>query len=382
MLEYSRNRLPENELLAIFDNAAIVLILVDREGRVVRINRAGSELVGAGNEKVMGLLAGEALRCVNLHENINAVCGCTEECARCDLRNLFSQVFSTSIDIEKQEGSITVVRDGIPFTYKLLISANRVVIEQNPYVLLTIDDITRQKEQEQMLRKLVETRDKLFSVIAHDLKSPLSVIIGFADYMVANFDSVDKEQIKTFLEHIQQSSHDAYNLLDNLFEWTSNQWNKTSMIPKAVKVGDMCNEVLDFCRSMAKGKEVRVELADHYSGFWVLDEDMIKTTLRNLVINSIKFTNRGGVVQIETTKNGNALRFIVSDTGIGICKEALESLFEGNGNGSSSGTESEKGSGLGLLICKEFVEKHGSQLEVASEVGKGTSISFSIPSAK
>ncbi|ASB48335.1 PAS domain-containing sensor histidine kinase [Alkalitalea saponilacus] len=382
MLNDSINRLPESELLAIFDNAAIVLILVDREGRVVRINRAGSELVGAGNEKVMGLLAGEALRCVNLYGNENAVCGCTEECTRCDLRNLFSQVFNTSIDIEKRVGSITVAREGTPQTYKLLISANRVVIEKKQYVLLTIDDITKQKEQEEMLKKLVKTRDKLLSVIAHDLKSPLSVIIGFADYMVANFDKVEKEQINTFLEHIQQSSHDAYNLLDNLFEWTSNQWNKTSMIPKAVKVGDMCNDVLDFCRSIAKGKEVRIELAEHYSGFWVLDEDMIKTTLRNLVINSIKFTNRGGIVQLETAKNGETLRFVVSDTGIGICKEALESLFKGNGNGSSSGTESEKGSGLGLLICKEFVEKHGAQLEVASEVGKGTSISFSIPPAK
>lgn len=252
-------------------------------------------------------------------------------------------------------------------------------------------DITFQKETQQaikesetQLRELNATKDKFFSIIAHDLMSPVCTLVGFSQLLTKNIDTYPIQKIKEISSFIDGSINNTYNLLENLLLWSRTQTQFTDFKTKRENLYDMSKETISLLNQTALKKSIQITNKIKEDIFVDVEKNMILTVLRNLVSNAIKFTRNGGEILIETGQfvNIGTQRFLevkVTDNGVGIPKEKLSKLFKIAESVSTKGTENESGTGLGLLICKEFVEKHHGKIWVESEVGKGTKFIFTLP---
>jgi len=247
-------------------------------------------------------------------------------------------------------------------------------------------DVTDQKlaeqcllENESRLQELNATKDKFFSIIAHDLKSPFNSIIGFSNLLVRQIEEKDYEAIEKYASIIQSSSQQAMDLLMNLLEWSRAQTGHIIFTPEKIDFAASINQVTELLFAFAQQKSITIysEMSVNLSFF--ADKAMINTILRNLISNAIKFTNVGGEIIISAKQMLNDLVISVSDNGVGMDEETTLKLFRIDQNHSTLGTAKEKGTGLGLLLCKEFIEKHGGRIWVESEPRKGSKFHFSIP---
>ena len=370
----------DKELLAVFDNAAVVLILIDEAGRVIRINKPGSKMIKMKNHEAVGRLAGDVLNCVTVSRD-EKICGLGDKCKSCFVRNTFTNTFRTGKPHYKKEGIFHIFADNKVVQLDLQISSSILKISDKPYILLTIDDITRQKTQERELKQLITTRDKLYSVIAHDLRNNLGAIKNFSDLLAIDAEDDDKERTAQYIDLISSSANSAHLLLENLFEWTSSQWYDNNVNRGEIEIGSFINEVVEMSKPMAFGKDITLVNKFNDSSSGDFDKNMIKTVLRNLINNAVKFSNRGGNITINAKKKRNYVQFSVEDNGVGISKDKIKHIFAKSNNRSTIGTEREKGTGLGLLICKEFVEKHGGKIWVESEEGEGATFYFTVKRA-
>jgi PAS domain S-box-containing protein len=247
-------------------------------------------------------------------------------------------------------------------------------------------DITEQKQaelkiqqQNKELIKLNDDKDLLMSILGHDLKSPFNSILGLSELLIENFHKYDNVKIENLINYINKSAHNAYNLLEDLLLWTHSQSGKIPFEPQKLNFIDICQEVLEIHKPNAIAKEITVNHSATEGITVFADINMLKTILRNLVSNAIKFTRPGGKINIFAQKNNKIVTISVSDNGIGIAPERINKLFSISKTITTKGTEDESGTGLGLLLCKEFVEKHGGKIWVESELEKGSTFKFSIP---
>jgi len=247
-------------------------------------------------------------------------------------------------------------------------------------------DITEQIKYEEVLRKseaeLRETnaaKDKFFSIISHDLKNPFNSILGLSNLLVEQIKEKDYEGIEEYAGIIQKSSTRVYELLMNLLEWSRSQTGRMEFSPEYIELAALINEIVELLSDSAQQKSITI--IKEFPGNMIVfaDHAMISTILRNLISNAIKFTRLGGQIVISADKKPDELTVSISDNGIGIKKEAIGKLFRIDENLSTVGTKNEKGTGLGLILCKEFIEKHGGKIWVESEVGKGSTFYFTIP---
>jgi len=252
-----------------------------------------------------------------------------------------------------------------------------------------IVDITEQmrveeeiKKQNEKLQELNATKDKFFSIIAHDLKSPFNSIIGFSSLLARQIEEKDYAAIQKYAGIIQNSSQQAMDLLMNLLEWSQSQTGRMIFSPENINIVDLINQSIEVFNASVQQKSISVVSQTPVNLFAFADKAMINTILRNLISNAIKFTRTDGEIIISAGQLPTELLVSVSDNGVGMDKESISKLFRIDRNYSTLGTEKEKGTGLGLLLCKEFVEKHGGRIWVESEVGKGSKFSFSIPETK
>jgi len=235
------------------------------------------------------------------------------------------------------------------------------------------------KEKENQLRELISTKDKLFSIIAHDLRSPFNSILGFSELLIDSTEYQDIEEAKSFAKMINTSTNKTLVLLDNLLEWAKSQTGKIKFCPVTLNLKPIIVEIFDILNSTAEIKNISLNYYQSIQVEVYTDENMLKTVLRNLISNGIKFTNTNGKVDIYAMQKQNFIEITVSDNGVGIKEEIRDKLFKIDKIVTTSGTANEKGSGLGLILCKEFVEKHGGRIWVESEVGKGSAFKFSLP---
>ncbi len=242
------------------------------------------------------------------------------------------------------------------------------------------DTLNQLDEANRDLKKINRQKDKFFSIIAHDLRSPFSSILGFTEILRENIYDLSREQIATYTDHIYESSFNTFNLLVNLLEWASLQRDATRFNPEKISFNQLFEEVLSLMKEQAAQKNITIRTKLPGNIEWVADKNMVTSILRNIISNALKFTPREGEVEIAVTRKKNQLEISVSDTGTGMTKEVSNRLFSGDFNESGIGTENEKGSGLGLSLCKEFVEMHGGEIGVESELNKGTTIRFTLPS--
>lgn len=253
-------------------------------------------------------------------------------------------------------------------------------------ILLVAVDITERKLSEDVLikseKKLKEAnamKDKFFSIVAHDLKNPFSSILGFSNLLYEAYDNFEEKQRKAFIKNICESAENTFKLLQNLLEWSRTQTGNIEYSPKTIDINHLVNENLGIFKSSLLNKKITAQADIPPESKAFADENMINTVLRNLISNAIKFTNIEGSIKISAINNGNLITINVRDNGTGIEEENISKLFRIDDQFRASGTLNETGSGLGLLLCKEFVEKNHGEIKAESSRGEGSVFSFTLP---
>lgn len=236
------------------------------------------------------------------------------------------------------------------------------------------------KRIKQELENTIESRDTLYSVIAHDLRSPLGSLkmMNNAILMMVDKDQVSPEVFE-MLQMMNKTSEEIFLLLDNLLKWAKNRLKKQNVYKQETDINSLVSSTAEIYIPMATQKGLTIQLQDmdkELSGF--VDIDMIKTVVRNLISNAIKFSFEGGTITIGSKIEGDHVVISVKDSGKGIKKEDQEKLLKQNTHFTSYGTNNEKGSGLGLMLCKDFVEQHDGKLWFESEEGKGSTFFASL----
>ncbi len=229
------------------------------------------------------------------------------------------------------------------------------------------------------LNELNAAKDKFFSIIAHDLRNPFNAIIGLTDVLLISLDDLDAAKLQKTLENIKSSSQQAHELLENLLLWARSQTGSISYRPEQLNLKAQAEESIELVAVQAARKNIRIFADFDCGGLIVGDINMVNTILRNLLTNALKFTPRNGQVSVGIYLNNGFYVLSIKDTGIGIPADRLKNIFSIDTAHKTKGTDQEPGTGLGLILCKEFIEKHGGRIEVQSEVGKGSEFRVIIP---
>lgn len=249
------------------------------------------------------------------------------------------------------------------------IKSNQLLKEKNQVI----------EQSEQELRLLNASKNKFFSIIAHDLKNPLHTILGYSALLSKNYDFYTEDERRKFAGDILHSTNNIFRLLQNLLEWSKAQTGRLSYSPAVVNYQRVLDNSLNVLRALADQKNISIKAENDPELKIFADPLMIETVLRNLINNAIKFTPEGGEIEVSAKQENGQLLVSVSDTGIGISEEETQNLFRIDSKVKRKGTNNEDGSGLGLILCKEFVHKHNGQIWVESAPNKGSSFRFTIP---
>ncbi|MFY9153724.1 MAG: PAS domain S-box protein [Prolixibacteraceae bacterium] len=236
-----------------------------------------------------------------------------------------------------------------------------------------------QKENETHLKELIETKDKFFSLIAHDLRTPFNSIIGFLDLILNNYNDINDLEKKDYLYLIQEDANKTLKLLNNLLEWAKAQTGNISINLRTLKLLQVLKNIGKNFESSLKLKKLQLQISVPENLQLYADENMLTTIFQNLISNSIKFSFEGQSIVISAIHKSNGIEICVADSGIGMHEEARKNLFDISKKITNPGTANEKGSGLGLILCKDFIERHHGTIEVKSEYGKGSQFIVFIP---
>lgn len=249
-------------------------------------------------------------------------------------------------------------------------------------------DITDRKRAEEKVRLINQKlemanseKDKLFTIIAHDLKSPMGGVFSTSQLLAQEAEALPLDQIRFISTEMHKSMANALELLNDLMQWALMSQGGMDFSPEECFLDDLVNSNLHAAQDIAGKKEITIK-PDIPEGLTVLvDQPMINTVIRNIIFNAVKFTNRGGNISITASNTDSDVEVCIQDDGIGMTDVMLSSIFTVEKSKRPLGTDGEKGTGLGLILCKEFVEKHGGKIWVQSELGKGTKVFFTLPGA-
>ncbi len=367
-----------DEMNEVFQNVAIALILVDTEGYIANINRTGIDLFGKKDTEVLGVSLGEAFGCAR--ERLKGEkCFEGELCKLCDVGSRVTDAFRTGRSFYGEKVQM-VVGNEAETKIDFQISLAKVCIRTEDYVLITLEERTSPLVQKEQLEELLAVKDKFLSIIAHDLRSPFSTILGLSELLTERIDDYSLEMLRDVAQTIHSSGQRAYELLENLLKWSKSQGNSIEFNPELLSLKVLVDSVMGNYRAYAKQKNIQLH-NEVVRGISInADEPMLRTIFRNLIHNAVKFTYPGGAVSVCALKKGSVVEIMVRDTGVGMSSVQLQELFRLDKSTTTFGTNKEQGSGLGLLLCKEFIERHNGNISVESEQGVGTCFLFSIPS--
>jgi len=366
---------------AVFENSVEGVILTDESGTITDWNNCIATGTGIQAERAVGKKIWEVQYSLLTEE-------WRKKYSASDMENLWKnlissmsgdKVFTREGEFNKPDGSLVHTED-IVFPLKT---------GDEKYLCIIQRDLTERKnaqialkKSEEKLKELNATKDKFFSVIAHDLKSPFNTINGYSQLLLNSIRDSDCHTSEKYVETIINSSQNAYRLLNNLLTWAGNEIGMISFKPVNIVLQRVTNDVLGILSSSANLKEITIKSNISAGDMLFADENMLRTILQNLVSNAIKYTKKGGSIIIDSKRTDQVVSVIVKDNGVGINPDAIEKLFEIENIQTTRGTEEEGGTGLGLLICREFVEKHGGKIGAESEPGRGSTFWFSLPVAQ
>ncbi len=239
-------------------------------------------------------------------------------------------------------------------------------------------DITKHKKNIEKLEELNKTKDKFFSIVAHDLKNPFHTIIGFSEILVNDFEELSSDNLREYHYNLYETSKQTYNLLENLLDWSSSQTGKIKINIERINLKLLVSENISLLNRKAFIKKIHLINTVFYDSFVFADKNMLNTVIRNLISNAIKFTHTNGKIIVSVKSKGKYTEFTVSDTGIGMSQEDINKLFRIDLEFTNRGTANEKGTGIGLILCKEFIDKNGGNIWVESTLGKGSKFRFTL----
>jgi len=243
----------------------------------------------------------------------------------------------------------------------------------------TFHDITERKNFEKQLIQLNADKDRFISILSHDLRSPFNSLLGFAQLLRKHLREYPIEKTEKMVESIYNTVKRTHELLEDTLLWASIQSKKITFNPSIINLTEVFSEVIKILEPSANAKNTTITQTSNDELFANTDVYMLKAILRNLISNAIKFTNEGGKIEISAFHADSQTTIKISDNGVGIKPDILEKLFTFIPNKSTKGTANESGTGLGLLLCKEFIDKHDGKIWVESILDKGTTVSFSLP---
>lgn len=238
------------------------------------------------------------------------------------------------------------------------------------------------RESEMELRKSNATKDKFFSIIAHDLRSPFTALLSLSDILLKHYKELDDDTRLEYIGMIYESSENTFKLIENLLQWSRIQRGTIEMNPQEFFVCDVVNNTLGILKQTASNKGLEIDSCINKELTVYADANMLETIVRNLILNSIKFTKPGGKVTAEAQAIGDKTHIVITDTGVGMNEKTIEKLFKVEENKSTPGTAGEMGTGLGLILCKEFITINKGDIYVESEPGKGSSFTVVLPQKK
>lgn len=270
-------------------------------------------------------------------------------------------------------------------------------IEDEKKIIKLVDDLRKSKntiekdaiklrklnkkleESETQLKEINLNKDKFFSIVAHDLKSPLSSFLSLTRVFSEQYSSLSSEDLHDLAQNLYESANNVFKLMNNLLEWSRVQRGTISLNPHDILIKELTEATIEIVRMQAKQKNIDIELqcSDEFSA--LADHRMISTVIRNLLTNAIKFTPEKGKITVAINKRKNDIEISITDTGVGMNKDQLRKLFRIDVQNTTKGTSGELGTGLGLILCKEFVELNGGKISVTSQEGKGSSFKFTLP---
>lgn len=235
------------------------------------------------------------------------------------------------------------------------------------------------RDSKNELAKLNASKDKFFSIIAHDLKNPIFAFNHVASLLNDDYDNLTEEEKKEFIKMLKDSSNNISELLENLLDWSRTQTGKIKFEPQDIEIYRIAQSNIGLAQMAADKKTIKMINNLNPKTNVYADNNMLNTVLRNLISNAIKFTPDNGEIRLEQTQEEGYFKFSVIDNGVGIAPHNLEKLFKIDTNVTEKGTNQESGTGLGLVLCKEFIEMHNGEIGVNSELGKGTEFYFTLP---
>jgi len=261
---------------------------------------------------------------------------------------------------------------------ELIIEERTRVLQEKNIELITLNSEIEDAKDEAIAA--IKSKDRFFSILAHDLKSPFNTLIGFSQLLVYNRDELSEESMSQLLAEMLATSENTYRLLQNLLDWARSQTGALQITPERFSIKEIVIDLVRLFDSTALQKEIQIQydIDDQVTVF--ADVSIISTLLRNLISNAIKFSLRGGTVKIEAVFDSGKTVVKVTDTGVGISEKRLATLFNIDSGNSTKGTADEKGTGLGLVLCKEFVDKSNGTLTVESKTGLGSTFIVTLPS--
>lgn len=355
-------KISEKRFRTLVENAPDLIMRFDKNYKHLFVNSATKTLLNIDPEEFIG----------KTHEELGFpehMCKFWEE--------EMNKVFQSS-KLKAVEFSIQIDGEDKYFDWQLIPEFDEK--GQTETILAVARDITARKLNEKALEEAVKTKDKFFSIIAHDLKNPFNAMLPIVHILKENHIDMQREQLSEMIELIDSSVKQEYNLLKNLLEWSRAQTGAIKLKPESIQLRDLLDSNLLLHRAVAEGKNISIEV-DGVQANVLSDKYMLETVIRNLISNALKFTEIDGNVKIQITENKDQVICSVQDNGIGISPENQQKLFRIDTNYTRLGTKDESGTGLGLILCKEFIEKNGGNITVKSEVAVGSKFTFSLPKA-
>lgn len=263
-------------------------------------------------------------------------------------------------------------------TSKLLETEKELRKSQSQLEEKVIERTSELAEVNEQLKELNASKDKFFSIIAHDMKSPFTGLLGYSELLKNEASEMDKKKIIEYSENLYKNLKNTYNLLENLLNWASLQTGRMTFNPEKVDLFLLVQGIIDLLKVNSNTKNIALKNKVAINTTVRADKNMLRTVIYNIVSNSIKFTNRGGEVVISSKRTNGFVEIFVSDNGVGIPENSLNLLFKLASNVTTKGTEMERGTGLGLLLCKEMIDKHNGKISVESVEGKGTTFRITL----
>lgn len=363
----------EARFRSIFENSGTGMAILELDGSFTQTNPAFRKILGYQENELNKMNFRDITHPGDLDKSVQL----TTELLRnetCENRFIEKRYLSRNGDIIWALTNVSLLRD----------------LEGKPlYFIAQVQNITERKKTEEQLIKYADelkilnaAKDKFFSIISHDLRSPFNSLLGITEYISQSYNDLTPTEIRESVKNIYSSSQKLYNLILNLLEWSRLQSGRFEIDKTDIKLPILIEEMKNIYSDSATSKNIKIETEIPENIVVFADKYMIETIVRNLISNAIKFSGAGGSIKIIAGAKDDFANVSVIDNGVGISRKNINDLFRIDEQFRRDGTANEKGTGLGLILCKEFIKKNNGTITVESEEGKGSKFSFTIPLSK